>query len=124
LSGLKFAEKQLIAVASSHMSLIYLKNGTSVSRGHCVAVEQDIAKLFLVLPRHTSDLDFLCVGWYGGSSDQEVYENIFKVYRKKLLASLYWLGHHILTFWSPSIFWINYPLTGFNLQIKIKYPWF
>jgi hypothetical protein len=32
-SGLIFAGKQLIAVASSHMSLVHLKNGTLVSRG-------------------------------------------------------------------------------------------
>jgi hypothetical protein len=33
-------------------------------------------------------------------------------------------GHNILIFWSPGIFWIIDPLTVFNLQIKIKYPWF
>jgi hypothetical protein len=41
-----FEEKQLIAVVSSHMSLIHLKNGTLGSRGHCVTIEQHIAKLF------------------------------------------------------------------------------
>jgi hypothetical protein len=57
-SVLIFAEKQLIAVVSSRMSLIHLKNGTLGSRGHCVAVEQQIAEIFLVLPRHPSDLFF------------------------------------------------------------------
>jgi hypothetical protein len=46
LSGLTFAEKQLIAVAFIHISLIQLNNGTLGSRGHCVAVEQQIAELF------------------------------------------------------------------------------
>jgi hypothetical protein len=51
LRDLTFAEKQLIALASAHMSLIRLKNGTLGSRGHFVSVEQKISELFLVLPR-------------------------------------------------------------------------
>jgi hypothetical protein len=39
LNDLTFSEKQLIALASCHMSLIHLKNGTLGSRGHCVSVE-------------------------------------------------------------------------------------
>jgi hypothetical protein len=41
-SDLTFAEKQLIALASNHMSLIHLTNGTLVSMGHCFSIEQDI----------------------------------------------------------------------------------
>jgi hypothetical protein len=94
LSGLTFAEKIIIAVASSHISLIHLKNDTLGSRRHCVAVEQQIANILLVLPRHPSDLDFFSVRRSGGSSDQEVYEKIFKVQRKKVVAALYWLVEH------------------------------
>jgi hypothetical protein len=47
LRDLTFAEKQLIALASAHMSVIHLKNGTLGSRGHCVSVEQNISELFL-----------------------------------------------------------------------------
>jgi hypothetical protein len=48
------------------MSLIHLKNGTLGSRRHCVTVEQKIAKLFLVLSRQSSDLDFLVRDDLGG----------------------------------------------------------
>jgi hypothetical protein len=73
LRDLTFAEKQRIALASAHMSLIHLKNGTLGSRGHCVSVEQKISELFLVLPRKPGDLDFLNMIRSGRSSDQEVY---------------------------------------------------
>ena len=94
LSDLTFAEKQLIALASAHMSLIHLKNGTLGSRGHCVSVEQKIRALFLVLPRKPGDLDFLKVMRSGSSSDHEVYERVFTVRRTKVLAALYWLVEH------------------------------
>jgi hypothetical protein len=91
LRYLPFAEKQLIGMASVHMSLIHLKNGTLGSRGHCVSVEQKISELFLVLPRKPGDLDFLNVIHSGRSLDQEVYERVFKVRRQKVLAALYCL---------------------------------
>jgi hypothetical protein len=94
LRDLKFAEKQLIALASAHMSLIHLKNGTLGSRGHCVSVEQNISELFLVLPRKLGDFDVLNVIRSRRSSDQEVYERVFKVRRQKVLAALYWLVEH------------------------------
>jgi hypothetical protein len=50
-SDLTFGEKQLIALASSHMSLIRLKNSTLGSRGHYVGVELKISGLFTTLPR-------------------------------------------------------------------------
>jgi hypothetical protein len=68
--------------------------GPWVQGGHCVSVEQKISKLFLVLPRKPDDLDFLNVIRSGRSSDQEVYEKVFKVRRKKVLAALYWLVEH------------------------------
>jgi hypothetical protein len=71
------------------MSLIHLKNGTLGSRGHWVSVEQKISDLFLVLPRKHGDLDFLNVIRSGISSDQEVYERVFKVRRQKVLSALY-----------------------------------
>jgi hypothetical protein len=91
---LTFVEKQRIAVASSHMSLIHLKNGTLVSKGHHVAVEQNISKLFLVLPRHPDDVDMLRIIRSGRFSDQEFYEKVFKIRRMKVLAALYWLLEH------------------------------
>jgi hypothetical protein len=91
LSGLKFAEKQPIDVASSHKSLIYLKNGMLGSRGHYVALEQEISKFFLILPRDPKDLNILNVRRSGRYSDQEVYENIFKVRKQNVLADVYWL---------------------------------
>jgi hypothetical protein len=94
LSYLTFAENQLIALASSHMSLIHLKNGTLGSRGHCVSVEQNTSELFTTLPRKPGDLKVLNVRRSGRSSDHEVYENIFKVRKDKMLAALYWLVKH------------------------------
>jgi hypothetical protein len=94
LRDMTFAEKQLIDLASAHMSLIHLKNGTLASRGHCVTVEQKKSELFLVLPRKPGDLDFLNVIRSGRSSDQEVYESIFKVRRQKVLDALYCLVEH------------------------------
>jgi hypothetical protein len=61
LNDITFAEKQLIAVASSHMSLINLKNGTLGSMGHCISVEQKISELFTTLPRKPCDLNLLNV---------------------------------------------------------------
>jgi hypothetical protein len=53
LSDLTFAENQPIALASSHISLIHLKNGTLGSSGHCVSVEQKISELFTTPPKET-----------------------------------------------------------------------
>jgi hypothetical protein len=94
LRDLTFAEKQLIALASAHMSLIHLKNGTLGSRGHSVSVEQNVSELFLVLPRKPGDLEFRNVTRSGRSSDQEVYERVFKVRRQKVLAAFYWFVEH------------------------------
>jgi hypothetical protein len=63
-------------------------------RGHCVSVEQNISELFLVLPRKPGDLDVLNVILSGRSSDQEVYERVFKVRRQKFIAALYWIVEH------------------------------
>jgi hypothetical protein len=94
LNDLTFAEKQLIALASSHMSLIHLKNVTLGSRGHCVSVEQKISELFTTLPRKPGDLNILNVKRSGRSSDNEVYERVFKVRKYKVLAALYLLVKH------------------------------
>jgi hypothetical protein len=72
LRDLTFAEKKLIALASDHMALIHIKNGTLGSRGHCVSVEHNISELCLVLPRKPGDLDVRNVIRSGRSSDQEV----------------------------------------------------
>jgi hypothetical protein len=85
LNDLTFAEKQLIALDSSHMSLIHIKNGTLDSRGHCVSVEQKISELFTTPPpRKPGDLNLLNVrrSW------------VFKVLKYKVLAALYWLVKH------------------------------
>jgi hypothetical protein len=94
LNDLTFAENQLIALASSHMSLIHLKNVTLGSRGNCITVEQKIAELFSTLPRKPGDLNLLNVlnvRRSGRSSENEVYDRVFKVRKDKLLAALYWL---------------------------------
>jgi hypothetical protein len=90
LNDLTFAEKQLIALASSHMSLIHLKNGTLGSRGHCVSIEQKISELFTTLPRKPGGLNLLNVRRSGRSSDNDIYERVFKVRKDKVLAALYW----------------------------------
>jgi hypothetical protein len=74
LNDLTFSEKQLIALACSHMSLIHLKNGTLGSRGHCISVEHKISELFTAFPRKPGDLNLLNVRRSGRSSDNEVYE--------------------------------------------------
>jgi hypothetical protein len=94
LNDLTYAEKQLIALASSHISLIHLKNGTLGSRGRCVSVEHKISELFTTLPRKPGDLYLLHVRRSGRSSDSEVYERLFKVRKEKVMASLYWLVKH------------------------------
>jgi hypothetical protein len=91
LNDQTFAEKQFIALASSHMPLIHLKNGTLGSRGNCVSVEQKISELFTTLPRKPGDLNILNVRRLGRSSDNEVYERVFKVRKDKMLAALYLL---------------------------------
>jgi hypothetical protein len=91
LSDLTFAEKQLIVLASIHVSLIHIKNGVLGSRGHCVSIEQKISELFTTLPRKPGDLDLLNVRRSGRSSDHEVYEKIFKVWKDTVLVALYWL---------------------------------
>jgi hypothetical protein len=68
--------------------------GLWVQGGNYVSVEQKISELFLVLPRKPGDLDFLNVIRSGRSSNQEVYERVFKVRRQKVLAALYWLVEH------------------------------
>jgi hypothetical protein len=90
LNDLTFAEKQLITLASSHMTLIHLKNGTLESRGHCASVEQKISELFTNLPRKPGDLKLLNVRRSGRSSDTEVYERVSKVRKDKVLVALYW----------------------------------
>jgi hypothetical protein len=94
LKDLTFAEKQLIALASSHMSLIHLNNGTLGSRGHCVSVEQEISELFTTLQRKSGDLNILNVRRLGRSLDNEVYDGVFKVRKYKVLEALYWLVKH------------------------------
>jgi hypothetical protein len=91
LNYITFAEKQLIALASSHMSFIHLNNGALGSRGHCVSVEQKISELFTTLPRKPDDLNLLNVMRSGRSSDNEFYKRVFKVLKYKVLAALYWL---------------------------------
>jgi hypothetical protein len=94
LNDLTFSEKQLIALASSHMSLIHINNGTLGSRGHCVSVEQKISELFTTLPRKPGDLNLLNVRRLERSSDNEFYERVFKVRKDKVLAALYLLVKH------------------------------
>jgi hypothetical protein len=71
------------------MSLIHLKNGTLGSRGHCVSVKQKISELFTTLPRKPGDLNLLNIRRSGRSSDNEVYERVFKVRKDKVLTALY-----------------------------------
>jgi hypothetical protein len=68
LNELTFSEKQLISLASSHMALIHLNNGTLGSRGHCVSVEQKISELFTTLPRKHGYPNLLNVRRSGRSS--------------------------------------------------------
>jgi hypothetical protein len=76
------------------MSLIHLKNGTLGSRGHCVSVEQKISELFSTLPRKPGDINLLNVRRSGRSSDNEVYDRVFKVLKDKVVAALYWFVKH------------------------------
>jgi hypothetical protein len=91
LCALTFADKQHTHVASSHMYLIHLKNGTLGARGHCVAVEQEILTLFRILPIDPKYIIILNMTRSGRSSDQEVYEKIPKVLHKQnILLALHW----------------------------------
>jgi hypothetical protein len=91
LNDLTFPEKQMVTLASRHMSLIHLKNGTLGSRGDCVSVEHKISELFTTLPRKPCGINLLNVRRSGRSSDNEVYDRVFKVRKDKVLTSLYWL---------------------------------
>ena len=74
LECLTFAEKQLIALATSHMNLVHLKNGTLGSTGHVVALEQDILNVAVELPRLPKDLNIVKVVRKGMTKDQVVFE--------------------------------------------------
>jgi hypothetical protein len=74
LSDLTFAEKQLIALATSHMMLINLNNDMVHwgPGGHCVSIEQKISELFTTLPRKPCDLNLLNVRRLDRSSNHDV----------------------------------------------------
>lgn len=91
LQSLTFAEKQLIALATSHMNLVHLKNGTLGSTGHVVALEQNITNVAVELPRLPTDINIIKVVRRGMSKDQQVYEKMFKVNKDRVLKALYWL---------------------------------
>ena len=74
LESLKFAEKQLIALAKSHMNLVHLKNGTLGSTGHVVALEQDISEISTELPRLPSDVKIVKIMRKGMNRKQEVFQ--------------------------------------------------
>ena len=94
LQGLSFAEKQLIALATSHMNLIHMKNGTLGSTGHVVALEQDISNVATILPRLPKDLTIVKVLRKGQTKSQEVFEKMFTVRKREVLAALHWLVKH------------------------------
>jgi hypothetical protein len=94
LSGLTFAEKHLIEVASSHMSLIHLKDGTLGSRGGIGWQFNNRLQIFFSTTKASKRPNFFSLRQSGRSSDQEVYEKIFKVRRKKAVVALNWLVEH------------------------------
>jgi hypothetical protein len=63
-----------------------------------VPVEQEILRIFLILPRDPKYLNIMNVRRSGRSSDQEVCEKMFKVWRYEVLAALYWLLEHNLLY--------------------------
>ena len=94
LQELTFAEKQLIALATSHMNLVHLKNGTLGSTGHVVALEQNISDIAITLPRLPSEVNIVTVVRKGMNSKQEVFEKMFKVRKQKVIYALEWLVKH------------------------------
>jgi hypothetical protein len=91
LSDLTFPEKQLISLASIHVSLIHLNNGTLGSRGHYVSVEHNIYELFTTISRKFVDLNLLDVRRSGRSLDREVYKKISKVQKDNDISALCWI---------------------------------
>ena len=91
LIDLTYAEKQLIALASSHMNLVHLKNGTLGSTGHVVALEQDLSEIAMVLPRLPDTINVIKILRKGVTKDQDTYQKMFKVRRSKVINALKWL---------------------------------
>ena len=94
LQELTFAEKQLIALVTSHMNLIHLKNGTLGSTGHVVALEQDISSVATILPRLPKDVRIVKVLRKSQTKKQEVFEKMFTVRKQVVLDALRWLVQH------------------------------
>ena len=82
---------QLIGLATSHMNLIHLKNGTLGSTGHVVAIEQNLSEIALMLPRLPSSINIIKLIRKGITKDQDVYQRMFKVRRLVVLTALKWL---------------------------------
>jgi hypothetical protein len=77
---LSLAETHLIALASAHMSLVHLMNGTFGYRGHIVAIEKDLSRMCIILPWLTEDQDTIFALQSGRSKEYEVVDkhSVFK----------------------------------------------
>jgi hypothetical protein len=91
LKNLTLAEKGLIALASPHMTLVHLKNGTLGSRGHVCSVEQRTCEIAYTLPRLPKDVNIVRVARSGRKANQEHELKVFKVRRFVVMAALTWL---------------------------------
>jgi len=91
LKSLTLAEKGMIALASPHMTLVHLKNGTLGSRGHVCSVEQSICEVAYTLPRLPKDVKIIRVARSGRKANQEHELKVFKVRRFVVMAALTWL---------------------------------
>ena len=93
LRDLSFAEQHLIALATNHVNLVYLKNGTLGSTGHVVALVQNISNIVTIsfLPRLPESIKIIKILRKGISKEQDVYQKMFCVRRFNTLRALGWL---------------------------------
>ena len=91
LTKLTLAEKSLIALASLHMTVVHLKNGTLGSRGHVCSVEQSVCEVAYTLPRLPKDVKIVKIARSGRKANQKHELSVFNVRRLIVMAALSWL---------------------------------
>ena len=90
MSSLSDAERLLIQLVSTIISLYHIKNGNLGSKGHVCSFPQDISSICYSLPRFPEETDLLRVIKFMKENDQIVSKS-FVVRRIFVLRALHWL---------------------------------
>ena len=81
------AEEALLAIVLPQVCVFDLRQGSTVSKGHVLALPQDLQGFVSSLPRYPKDLPFICIRKTG--TDNNIKE--FRVNRDRILKCLRWL---------------------------------